>query len=197
MQSPSGSTPGELVLVRHGETEWSSSGRHTSFTDVLLTEHGCEQARGLAGRLAGREFALVLTSPRRRARETCALGGLVDQAGITDDLAEWNYGEYEGRTSEEIRTEVPSWTIFTRDPPGGETAAQVGERADRVIQRAATAAAAGGDVAVFSHGHFLRVLGARWIGLPPRDGALLGLDTGTVSLLGYEREQRVVRVWNS
>jgi probable phosphoglycerate mutase len=197
MQPPPESSRGELVLVRHGETEWSASGRHTSFTDVPLTPHGREQAEGLAHRLGGRTFALVLTSPRRRARETCALAGLADRAEITDDLAEWDYGEYEGRTTAEIRTEIPDWTIFTHDPPGGETAAQVGARADRLIARAVAATDGGGDVGLFSHGHFLRVLGARWIDLPPRDGRLLGLDTATLSTLGHEREQRVLHVWNS
>jgi len=183
-----------VVLVRHGETEWSSSGRHTSYSDIALTAHGCEQARGLATRLEGVDFSLVLTSPRRRARTTCAFAGLDGRAEVTDDLAEWNYGEYEGRTTEQIRTEVPGWTIFRDGAPGGETAAEVEARADRVLARAV---AAGGVVALFSHGHFLRVLGARWIGQPPAAGAWLGLDTATISCLGHEREQRVVRVWNA
>jgi broad specificity phosphatase PhoE len=183
-----------VVLVRHGETEWSRSGRHTSFTDVPLTEHGRDEARPLADRLAGTSFALVLTSPRRRARETCALAGLADRAEVTDDLCEWDYGEYEGRTMQEIRATDPDWTIFSHGAPGGETAAQVAERADRVIARAC---AAGGPVALFSHGHFLRVLGARWVGLPASGGALLGLDTATLSFLGHEHDERVLRVWNS
>jgi broad specificity phosphatase PhoE len=183
-----------VVLVRHGETEWSSSGRHTSYTDVPLTERGREQARALAARLAGIDFALVLTSPRHRARETCELAGLGDRAEVTDDLAEWDYGEYEGRTTAEIRDEVPGWTIFTHGAPGGETFEHVAARADRVLARAE---AAGGVVAMFSHGHFLRVLGARWIELPASGGALLGLDTATLSFLGCEREQRVLRMWNS
>jgi probable phosphoglycerate mutase len=183
-----------IVLVRHGETEWSSSGRHTSFTDVSLTSRGHAQAHELAARLHGIHFALVLTSPRQRARETCALAGLSEEAEVTDDLAEWNYGDYEGRTSEQIRAQVPGWTIFTHDPPGGETADEVAVRADRVLARAC---AAGGVVALFSHGHFLRVLGARWIGQPAAAGAWLGLDTATLSCLGHEREQRVLRTWNS
>jgi broad specificity phosphatase PhoE len=183
-----------VVFARHGETEWSSAGRHTSFTDVPLTSHGYDEARPLAARLAGIDFALVLTSSRQRARETCALAGLGDRAEVTDDLAEWNYGEYEGLTSDEIRATVPDWTIFSHGAPGGETAEQVSVRADRVLARAS---AAGGVVALFSHGHFLRVLGARWVGSPPTAGALLGLDTATLSFLGYEREQRVLRVWNS
>jgi broad specificity phosphatase PhoE len=183
-----------VVLVRHGETEWSSSGRHTSYTDVALTPRGRDEARPLAGRLAGIDFALVLTSPRRRARDTCELAGLAAHAEVTDDLAEWDYGTYEGRTTAEIRREVPGWTIFGDGAPGGETPEQVAARADRVIERAT---AAGGVVALFSHGHFLRALGARWAGLPASAGAVLGLDTATLSFLGHELEQRVLRVWNS
>jgi len=182
------------VLVRHGDTEWSSAGRHTSYSDIALTARGCDQARQVATRLAGVDFSLVLTSPRARARATCALASLQSRAEVTDDLAEWDYGEYEGRTTEEIRAEVPGWTIFRDGAPGGETADEVAARADRVIARAA---AAGGVVALFSHGHFLRVLGARWIGQPVEAGAWLGLDTATVSCLGHEREQRVLRVWNA
>jgi probable phosphoglycerate mutase len=184
----------EIVLVRHGETAWSASGRHTSYTEEPLTDLGREQAGALGLRLADRRFALVLTSPRVRARETALLAGLGERAEITDDLAEWDYGEYEGRTTAQIRAVRPGWTIFSRGAPGGETAGDVAARADRVLGRAAAAV---GDVALFSHGHFLRVLGARWIGLDPADGALLALDTATISTLGYEREQRVVRVWNS
>ena len=183
-----------VVLVRHGETEWSSAGRHTSFTDLPLTARGEEEAKPLAGRLAAVDFALVLTSARRRACETCNLAGLGARAEVDDDLAEWNYGSYEGRTTEEIRETVPGWTIFTHGAPGGETVDQVAARADRVLARAC---AAGGVVALFSHGHFLRVLGARWVGLPASGGAFLGLDTATLSFLGHEREQRVLRVWNA
>ena len=183
----------EIVLVRHGETEWSASGRHTSFTDVALTPHGREQAGAIAPRLAPYQFALVLTSPRQRAFATCAFSGLANHASVTDDLAEWDYGDYEGRTTAEIRREVPDWTIFAGGAPGGETAEEVAARADRLIARAA---GAGGPVAMFSHGHFLRVLGARWIGLGAREGRLLGLDTATISVLGHERDQRVLRVWN-
>jgi len=184
----------EIVLVRHGDTEWSSSGRHTSFSDIPLTDHGRQQACTLATRLADRQFALVLSSPRIRAVETCTLAGLRDAAEITDDLAEWDYGDYEGRTTAAIREERPGWTIFTGGAPGGETADEVGERADRLIARAA---AVDGTVAMFSHAHFLRVLAVRWVGLPVVDGALLVLDTATLSVLSYEREQRAVRVWNS
>jgi probable phosphoglycerate mutase len=183
-----------VVLVRHGETEWSRSGRHTSYSDVALTAHGCDQARELAKRLAGVDFSLVLTSPRARARTTCAHAGLASRVEVADELAEWHYGEYEGRTTDEIRAEVPGWTIFRDGAPGGETADEVAARADRIIARAT---AAGGVVALFSHAHFLRVLGARWIGQPPAAGAWLGLDTATVSCLGHEREQRVLRVWNA
>jgi broad specificity phosphatase PhoE len=183
-----------VVLVRHGDTEWSSSGRHTSYTDVPLTARGRDQARSLAGRLAGIDFTLILTSARRRAQETGKLAGFGDRGEVTDDLAEWDYGEYEGRTTAEIRAEVPEWTIFTHGAPGGETAEQVAARADRVLARAE---AAGGVVAMFSHGHFLRVLGARWIGLSAPDGALLGLDTSSLSFLGRERAQHVLRVWNA
>lgn len=182
-----------VVLVRHGETEWSSSGRHTSYTDVSLTARGCDQARELATRLRGVAFSLVLTSPRRRARTTCAYAGLEVSSEISEDLAEWDYGEYEGRTTESIRADVPGWTIFRDGAPGGETADQVAARADRVLARAT---ATGGVVALFSHGHFLRVLGARWIGQPAAAGAWLGLDTATLSCLGREREQRVLRMWN-
>jgi broad specificity phosphatase PhoE len=182
----------EIVLVRHGETEWSSSGRHTSYTDVALTERGREQAAALAPRLLGRAFSLVLTSPRQRAIDTCAFAGLGGRAEVSDDLAEWDYGEYEGRTTVDIRRAVPHWTIFTHGAPGGESAAQVGARADRVLERAAAA----GHAALFSHGHFLRVLGARWIGLVPDDGCMLGLDVATLCVLGHEHGRRVLCAWN-
>jgi probable phosphoglycerate mutase len=183
-----------VVLVRHGETEWSSSGRHTSYTDIALTAHGDDQARALAARLRAIDFSLVLTSPRARARMTCEFAGLAARAEVTDDLAEWNYGDYEGRTTEDIRKEVPGWTIFRDGAPHGETADEVAARADRVLVRAVST---GGVVAMFSHGHFLRVLGARWIREPAAAGAWLGLDTATLSFLGHEREQRVLRVWNA
>jgi broad specificity phosphatase PhoE len=187
---------GELVLVRHGETEWSRTGRHTSFSDVELTPAGEDEARAAAAKLADRRFVAVFTSPLRRARETCRLAGLAEHAVGTDDLCEWNYGDFEGLTTSQIRETNPGWTIFTGDPPGGETSTQVGARADAVIGRAVTAAV-GGDVALFSHGHFLRVLGARWVGLDARDGALLRLDTATICVLGYEHDRRVLHVWNA
>jgi probable phosphoglycerate mutase len=182
-----------IVLARHGETEWSASGRHTSVTDVELTDNGRRAARALGERLAGRRFALVLTSPRTRARVTCELAGYGDQAEVDPDLVEWDYGEYEGLTTPQIRESVPGWTVWTHASPGGETAAQVGARADRVIARAL---AADGDVAVFAHGHFLRVLGARWLELEPERGASLGLDTASLCELGFERENRVLWLWN-
>ena len=183
-----------IVLVRHGETEWSASGRHTSRTDVPLTEKGRAAARGLGERLAGRDFALVLTSPRARARDTCAAAGFGDAAEVTDDLAEWDYGGYEGLTTPEIRVDRPGWLLWDDGVPGGETATQVGARADRVLERAL---AADGDVALFAHGHILRVIGARWLGQPARFGGSLGLDTGSLSELGFEHENRVLLRWNA
>jgi probable phosphoglycerate mutase len=183
-----------IVLVRHGETEWSASGRHTSRTDVPLTASGREAARRLGERLAGREFALVLTSPRARARDTCAAAGFGDVAEVTDDLAEWDYGGYEGLTTPEIRVDRPGWLLWDDGVPGGETATQVTARADRVIERAL---AAGGDVALFAHGHILRVVGARWVGRPAEFGGRLRLDTATLSELGFEHENRVLLHWNT
>jgi broad specificity phosphatase PhoE len=183
----------KVVLARHGETEWSATGKHTSVTDVPLNEVGRRAAERLGERLAGREFALVLTSPRARARETCELAGFGAAAQVDDDLVEFDYGEYEGRTTPEIREEVPGWSVWRDGSPGGETAEQVGARADRVIERAL---AAGGDVALFAHGHLLRVLGARWIGLPAVAGGNLALSTGSLCELGFERERRAIWVWN-
>jgi broad specificity phosphatase PhoE len=184
---------GELVLVRHGETDWSRAGRHTGRTDEPLNETGRANAAALAGRLAGRSFALVLTSPLSRAVETCRLAGLGDAAQVRDDLAEWGYGEYEGRTTPEIRAGRPGWSLWADGVVGGETIADVGARVDRVI---AEAARAGGDVALFAHGHVLRVLAARWLGLEPDAGKLLALDPASVSVLGWEHEWRVIRSWN-
>ncbi|HYT78214.1 MAG TPA: histidine phosphatase family protein [Actinomycetota bacterium] len=182
-----------IVLVRHGETEWSAAGRHTSRTDVPLTEGGRRQGEALGSCLKGWRFALVLTSPLRRATETCRLAGLGDDAEIRPDLVEWDYGEYEGRTTYEIRMERPGWTLWSDGVPGGESAEQVGARADRIL---AEAWRAQGDVALFSHGHFLRVLATRWIGLPPGEGRSLALDTATMSVLGFERETPVIVQWN-
>lgn len=183
----------ELWLVRHGETEWSRSGAHTGRTDVPLTARGEEQARALARVLAGRAFALVLTSPLRRARDTAVLAGLGDAAQVEPDLREWNYGIYEGRTSEEIRREKPAWSIWETDVPGGESIAEVGARAGRVIERACRA---GGPAALFGHGHLLRILTARWLGLAPDAAKLFALSTASVSRLGYEHENRVILSWN-
>ncbi|WP_282791639.1 histidine phosphatase family protein [Streptomyces sp. CC224B] len=193
---------GDLLLVRHGETEWSLSGQHTSWTDKPLTPHGEEQAKSLAPLLAGRPFALVLTSPRRRAVRTADLAGL---AGATpyDDLREWDYGAYEGVTTREIHRTRPDWDLWTDGvPPGpdghpGESPAEVGERADRVLSRVDAALAADeGDVVLVAHGHFLRVLTARRLGLAPADGRLFQLATGTVSRLSTEHGTPVVAAWN-
>jgi broad specificity phosphatase PhoE len=180
-----------IVLARHGETKWSASGQHTSTTDIPLTDRGRAAAERLRERLAGREFALVLSSPRARARETARLAGFDPE--IDADLAEVDYGEYEGLTTPEIREERPGWSLWTDGSPGGETLAEAGARADRVIARAL---AADGDVAIFAHGHILRVLAARWIELPPERGASFALDTASLSELGFERENRVIKRWN-
>jgi len=182
-----------LWLMRHGETEWSRDGAHTSRTDLPLTTEGELRAANLKRLLGGHSFALVLTSPLRRAIDTCRLAGYGETAQITPDLCEWDYGIYEGRTTSDIQTENPGWTIWTGTPPGGETAEQVGARADRVIERAVSAA---GDAALFGHGHMLRVLAARWLAVPPVDGRFFALSTGSVSVLGYEREARVIERWN-
>jgi len=184
-------TRGELWLVRHGETEWSAAGSHTSSTDLALTAEGERKAAAVGRLLAGKEFTLVLSSPLRRALETCRLAGY--SAQTTPDLREWGYGSYEGMTTAQIQVENPGWTIWTGTPPGGESAEQVATRADRVIARAV---AADGDVALFGHGHMLRVLAARWLGLEPTAGRLLALSTGSVSVMGYEHETRVLRMWN-
>src|SRR3954471_20632634 len=176
----------EVWLVRHGATEWSESGRHTGRTDVALTDAGREAAGRLGRQLADHAFTRVLTSPLRRARDTCELAGLAARAEVVDDLREWDYGDYEGLTTAQIRETRPGWSVWTDGCRGGENADDVGDRADRIVGqlRAGT-----GDVAVFAHGHLLRVLAARWVGLPPTGGALLALDTAGLSRLGWEREQ--------
>jgi probable phosphoglycerate mutase len=182
-----------IWLVRHGETEWSKSGQHTGRTDIPLTATGEEQGKALGRHLAGRQFALVLTSSLGRARETCRLAGFAGGAQVTDDLLEWNYGIYEGRTTPAVRAEQPGWSIWTTTVAQGETVEQVGERARRVIERADAVA---GDVALFAHAHILRILAACWMGLPPIHGRNLTLSTASISVLGYERETRVLQIWN-
>jgi broad specificity phosphatase PhoE len=182
-----------IVLVRHGPTEWSVSGRHTGATDVPLTEEGREAAARLRARLASYDFALVLSSPLARARETAGLAGLGDRAQLDEDLREYDYGDYEGLTTDEIRERRPGWYLWSDGAPGGETPKQIGERADRVIARAMQA---DGDVALFAHGHVLRALGARWIELPASYAGHLALGTAAVCELGSERERRVIRLWN-
>ena len=182
----------QLWLVRHGETEWSKNGRHTSTTDLPLTEDGEAAALKVAPALAGLDFVQVLTSPRQRARHTAELAGFPG-AKVDDDLAEWAYGEYEGRTSVDIRKTDPGWTIWSKPTPGGETAEQVTARMDRVVARAR---AADGKTLVFGHGHALRALAARWLGLDVSEGRLLVLDTATISVLGVDRGMSVVRHWN-
>jgi broad specificity phosphatase PhoE len=183
----------EIVLARHGETEWSRDRRHTGRTDIPLTDIGRRQAGVLGEALAGRVFARVLSSPLSRALDTCREAGLGEQAELSGDLCEWDYGEYEGITTAEIRTRRPGWNLWRDGCPGGETAAEVGRRVDRVIE---SLAGLEGDAAVFAHGHVLRVLTARWLGLGPEAGALFKLDTGTLSMLGYERETRAITRWN-
>jgi broad specificity phosphatase PhoE len=189
----SGAHPPRVVLVRHAETEWSLNGRHTGRTDLPLTDDGRRAAAALAPVLSGRPFALVLASPLRRARETCELAGFGERAQFRPDLQEWDYGEYDGLTTAEIRERRPDWSLWRDGCPGGEDAAAVGARADRTIEELR---AASGDVAVFSHGHFLRVLGARWVGLEPDGGSKLGLSPGALCLLGHERETPVLLGWN-
>jgi broad specificity phosphatase PhoE len=183
----------QVQLIRHAETEWTLDGRHTGHTDIPLTPHGREAAVGLAGKLKGTDFALVLCSPSTRARETCELAGLSGQAEIREDLLEWDYGDYEGLTSPQIYEQQPDWNMWRDGCPGGENAADVGARADRVIAELHSTDA---TVAVFSHGHVLRVLGARWIELGPEQGARLGLVPGAICRLGHEHEIQVLAGWN-
>jgi len=183
----------EIWLVRHGETKWSRTGRHTGRSDIPLTARGREQAEALAGRLAGREFALVLSSPLQRAWETCQLAGFGEQAQLDPNLREWDYGDYEGITTAEIRETREEWNLWMDGVPNGETLPQVAARALDVIDRASQAE---GDVALFAHGHLLRILGASWIGLAPQQGRLLALSTASISVLSYERENRVISQWN-
>lgn len=188
-----GSGVGEVLTVRHAETEWSLNGRHTGRTDIPLTEHGRDTAVALRSRLGEWRFDLVLVSPLGRARETCELCGLDADAQPSLDLLEWDYGDYEGLTTPEIRAERPGWLLWRDGCPGGESPADVGVRADRVI---AEINASGGNVAVFSHGHLLRTLGARWIALGPESGGRLGLSTAAICVLGHEGETAVIARWN-
>jgi probable phosphoglycerate mutase len=182
----------ELWLIRHGETAWSLSGQHTSRTDLALTADGERSAVAIGGTLRGHKFALVLSSPLRRALETARLAGFSPE--VDDNLHEWDYGDYEGLTTPEIQKQDPGWSIWTGTPRGGESADQVAARADAVI---ACALSADGDVALFSHGHMLRVLAARWLKLEPRAGRYFALGTGSISVLGYERDTHVIRTWNA
>jgi broad specificity phosphatase PhoE len=186
----------QLWLVRHGETEWSLSGKHTSRTDIPLTEHGRRRAEELRDYLKNTKFDAVFVSPMQRARETCAIAGLGDVAVVDEGLREWDYGVYEGKTTKEIQAEIPGWSVWKNEIVGGETVEHVGERADGVISRALAAAPQGGKVALFAHAHILRILAARWIGLDATGGSLLALGTGSVSVMGWERETRVISSWN-
>ena len=186
----------EIVAVRHGETEWSQNGRHTSVTDLPLIPIGRERAARLAEPLARRAYALVLCSPLRRARETCELAGYGSAAVALDDLREWNYGEYEGLTTPQIRAQRPDWSLWRDGCPGGESPAEVERRADAVLERV-RGVEDDGDVIVFAHGHILRVLAARWIGLEAAGGARLALSPGSISVLGFERETPVIGHWNT
>jgi len=186
-----------LYLIRHGETEWSLSGQHTGTSDIKLTAHGEDEARSLAPWLCGISFARVLISPRQRARRTCELAGLAPGAETTPDLAEWDYGEYEGMRSADIHKINPGWNIFRDGGPGGESPAQVSARADRLIDQLQSVE---GNVALFSHGHFSCVLATRWIGLPVAEGEHLSLSTASLSILGYpphHPDTRVISLWNA
>jgi len=188
----------ELWLMRHGETAWSLSGAHTSRTDIPLTHEGRLRATKLGEFLKGTKFAKVLVSPMQRARETCEIAGFGTQAAIDEGLKEWDYGEAEGKTTQEMRDKYndPDWGVWNRELIGGETVEHVGERADAVIARALDGTPDGAKVALFAHAHILRILAARWIGLEARGGQYFGLGTGSVSVLGWERETRVVSHWN-
>lgn len=183
----------EIWLIRHGETAWSAAGRYTGRTDIPLTETGRVQAEALKQRLADHSFPLVLTSPLMRAAETCRLAGYGGSAQAEADLMEWDYGQYEGRTTADIRVEVPGWNLWSDNPAGGETVAQVAQRANNIVK---TVKAAGSDAVIFAHAHLLRVLAACWLGLPPDGGRLLALATASLSILGYERETGVIVTWN-
>jgi probable phosphoglycerate mutase len=194
MAIPSQQLSQQLFLVRHGETEWSLNGRHTGTTDIPLTENGRRDARLLAPILARESFALALTSPLRRARDTCQLAGFGDVANIEPDLVEWNYGRYEGLTPDQIDAIAPGWVLFRDGVPEGEQPEEIGARVDRVIEKAR---AVNGDVLVFAHGHVLRVFAARWVGLPPSEGQRFSLDTATINILSSYHSVPAIRRWNA
>ncbi len=183
----------QIVLVRHGETEWSRDGRHTGVTDIPLTEAGRKQAAALRPQLDNRRFTLVLTSPLQRAEETCRLAGFAGQAKPRPELKEWDYGTYDGLTSAQIRARRPEWSLWRDGGPGGESPAEVGQRVDRVLDEAR---GAGGDVLLFAHGHVLRVLAARWLGQSPDAGRFYALGTAAWSVLGHEHDEPVIAHWN-
>jgi probable phosphoglycerate mutase len=187
-------TERQIVLVRHGETEWSKSGKHTGRTDVPLTEEGRSVATGLGPQLSAFHFSRVLCSPLSRAKETCALAGFGEKAEMRDELMEWDYGDYEGKLTVDIRKSVPGWTVFASGCPNGETGVQVAQRVEKVI---ADVVASEGNIAIFAHGHVLRVLTARWLGLGPEGGRYFALETGKVCILSWERETRIIRRWNA
>jgi len=189
-----GASTSQVFVLRHGETEWSLNGKHTGITDIPLTENGRKVAKLLQPVLAEIPFKIVLMSPLQRARETCALAGLGDRATIEPDLMEWNYGEYEGMTPQQIYEQRPTWMIFQDGCPSGEKPEEVGTRADRVI---AKVRAEEGNVALFAHGHILRVFGARWLGLPPQAGAHFLLGTATLSVLSYYHGVPAIKCWNA
>jgi len=184
----------KVYLLRHGETEWSLNGRHTGVTDIPLTENGRKLARQLRPILAREKFVMVLTSPLQRARDTCEIAGLATLASVDRDLMEWNYGEYEGLTTDQIRQTRPDWSVFRDGCPGGESPLQVGARADRIV---AKVRAVDGNVALFSHGHILRALAARWINLSAGYGENFLLDTATLNVLGYYRESPAFKILNA
>ena len=184
----------DVYVIRHGETEWSLSGQHTGITDIPLTDNGRKKARLLQPALSKKTFSLVLTSPLQRARETCELAGLGQQAEIDQDLLEWNYGEYEGVKSEQIHEKTPGWIVFLHGSPGGEKPEDIARRVDRIITKVRRVK---GNVALFAHGHVLRVLVARWLDLPPQAGRHFLLDTGTLNILSYYRGYPAVKRWNA
>jgi len=186
-------TQNDIVLIRHGQTDWSITGQHTGRTDIPLTDFGRQQADALGGMLDGAHFDLVLSSPLVRAWETMQRAGYGAQGVAEDNVLEWDYGVYEGLRTDDIRRQIPDWSVWTHPIDGGESVEDVGVRADLVIEQCL---AAEGRVAVFAHGHFLRVLAARWVGLPAVAGLSFGLGTATVSMLGWERENRVLQGWN-